>query len=256
MSSTKIKIEPDPDFSRLERVLRNQGEPDRVPFFELFSNLQPPILDMLGYEFLPANPGELPAEVFVNNRLTNGINYSYNLGYDYVSLSAIRAAMPRKPRSATMTRQGERSYIQGSDVTIANREDFEKYPWPKVEDIDFSMFDLARERMPEGMKGYAGSTGILENTMWLLGYEGISYLLFDDEQLVADVFEGRALGAIMGAIDVGFAIGASIGPALGGLVFDATGSYAIAFTVGAFAMLITAFMVALVGHSRVINTTE
>ncbi len=46
--------------------------------------------------------------------------------------------------------------------------------------------------MPEGMRVISGHTGILENVMWLLGYEGISYLLYDDEQLVADMFEAVA----------------------------------------------------------------
>ena len=39
------------------------------------------------------------------------------------------------------------------------------------------------------MKAIVGYTGILENVMWLLGYEGVSYLLHDDLQLVRDMFE-------------------------------------------------------------------
>ncbi len=71
--------------------------------------------------------------------------------------------------------------------------------------------------------------------------------------LVADVFGGRNLGVIMGALDIGYAIGAAIGPAMGGVIFDVTNSYTIAFVIGAAAMLIVALLVPLtrreVNHS-------
>jgi len=57
--------------------------------------------------------------------------------------------------------------------------------------------------------------------------------------LAIDSFGGPNLGIILGAIDVGFAMGAAIGPALGGLLFDVTGAYSAAFSVGAAAMLLT-----------------
>ena len=41
-----------------------------------------------------------------------------------------------------------------------------------------------------------GPGGILENVMWLLGYEGISFHLYDDEPLVRDMFEAVAVRII------------------------------------------------------------
>ena len=63
--------------------------------------------------------------------------------------------------------------------------------------------------------------------------------------LVSDIFGRRSLGAIMGALEVGFAMGAAIGSALGGIIFDVTNSYAMAFAIGAAAMLVVALFVAL-----------
>ena len=57
MESHTLKIQPDPDFGRLEKVFRRQGEPDRVPFFELFSNIQPDVLDAMGLKGANALPG-------------------------------------------------------------------------------------------------------------------------------------------------------------------------------------------------------
>ena len=46
---------------------------------------------------------------------------------------------------------------------------------------------------------------------------------------VPDVFGLRALGGIMGVLAMGWRAGAALGPALAGLVFDLTGTYAVAF---------------------------
>lgn len=57
---------------------------------------------------------------------------------------------------------------------------------------------------------------------------------------------GGGLGAIMGMMSAGWALGAAIGPAVGGYIFDASGSYFTAFATGAAAVLISALLVALI----------
>ncbi|MFC1964894.1 MFS transporter [Chloroflexota bacterium] len=64
--------------------------------------------------------------------------------------------------------------------------------------------------------------------------------------LVGDVFGVRSIGAIIGALSVGFVIGSAIGPSLGGLIFDVSNSYSMAFLIGAVAMLIIALLIALI----------
>ena len=61
--------------------------------------------------------------------------------------------------------------------------------------------------------------------------------------MVSDIFGESHLSKIMGTIEVGFAVGSASGSALGGVVFDATGSYAIAFLTGAVVMLLLAFLI-------------
>ena len=63
--------------------------------------------------------------------------------------------------------------------------------------------------------------------------------------LVSDIFGLRSLGVIIGVLSISWGIGAAIGPALGGLIFDVSGSYFMAFLIGAFAMLIAALFMAL-----------
>ncbi len=52
----------------------------------------------------------------------------------------------------------------------------------------------------------------------------------------ADVFSGPQLGAILGVVQAGGGIGGAIGPFLGGWLFDATGSYRLAFAAAAVAI--------------------
>ncbi|MBI4289457.1 MAG: MFS transporter [Chloroflexi bacterium] len=51
--------------------------------------------------------------------------------------------------------------------------------------------------------------------------------------MVADLFGMASLGALIGAVHVGNAVGGAIGPIIGGFIFDTTGSYVVAFILGA-----------------------
>jgi MFS family permease len=48
---------------------------------------------------------------------------------------------------------------------------------------------------------------------------------------VADIFHGRHFGSIIGFADLGWGLGTALGSWLGGYVFDATGSYTLAFSI-------------------------
>ncbi|MFC1903050.1 MFS transporter, partial [Chloroflexota bacterium] len=60
--------------------------------------------------------------------------------------------------------------------------------------------------------------------------------------LIGDIFGLRNIGKIMGVLESGWAIGAAIGPVIGGLVFDVSGNYFVAFLIGVLAMLIVALL--------------
>jgi MFS family permease len=49
----------------------------------------------------------------------------------------------------------------------------------------------------------------------------------------ADIFAGRNFGAIYGVLSVGIGLGSAFGAWFAGFVFDATGSYVVAFAVAA-----------------------
>ncbi len=71
--------------------------------------------------------------------------------------------------------------------------------------------------------------------------------------LIGDTFGLRSIGVIMATLNVAFGIGAASGPYAGGLIFDVSGSYSIAFLAGALAMLTVALFTALLREETIRN---
>ena len=194
MAKRELKIEPDPDFGRFEKVLRREGEPDRVPFYELFSNIEPEVMAAIGADQGPTDP-EAPWSSDPDVRrsvLRRHIAYQHALGYDYCNCGGVGFGFPREKLQSAETTEGERSYVRGSGV-------------------DYSPLEAVGAMLPEGMKAVTnGPGGVLENVMWLLGYEGISYLLYDDEPLIGDMFDavGSRLAEYLGTAAGFEAVGA------------------------------------------------
>ena len=64
--------------------------------------------------------------------------------------------------------------------------------------------------------------------------------------IIGDTFGLGQIGTIFGLLEAGFGIGAAIGPTMGGLIFDISHSYTIAFLIGAVVMLVATLLVTLI----------
>jgi MFS family permease len=105
-----------------------------------------------------------------------------------------------------------------------------------------------------GMIGMIVGVGVLwmvalAPSAWLaLGYAvlfglGYSVTAFIVPAMMSDRFRGPHFGSIFGATQVASALGSALGAWLAGRIFDATGSYAIAFSVAAMAAGVAALSV-------------
>ena len=224
--------QPDPDFNRLLRVLLRQGEPDRVPFFELFAD--PEIVSAVVGREVPRLSGPDPIS---GNRQLQGyfcdclIEFSYTLGYDYV-VSLIGGGpnldygfSPAEDTAALS--RGQRQWARESHGLIGGWEDYEKYPWPSSGDADYWMVDYLAAHVPEGMKFVGHGGAILEHVTWLMGYQNLAIALYDQPDLLQTMFDRvgqmvlkncetmcqyEAVGALWISDDIGHRSGPMIGP--------------------------------------------
>jgi OFA family oxalate/formate antiporter-like MFS transporter len=60
---------------------------------------------------------------------------------------------------------------------------------------------------------------------------------------MGDIFGLGRIGTIFGVIEIGWGIGAASGPAIGGLIFDLSGSYIIAFVIAGISVLINGLLI-------------
>ena len=68
--------------------------------------------------------------------------------------------------------------------------------------------------------------------------------------IAGELFKLRSIGAVVGVQMVGVAIGGAIGPILAGYVFDVSGSYGIAFSVGAGSVIVSLALLFLLSLAR------
>lgn len=161
-------IERKPDFKNLEAVLQKKI-PSRPTLFEFFLNGRL-------YKKLVDKPEGL-SEMELTVRAFD------SAGYDYATIQPTSFGFTRYEHERANT-------ISINDHVISDREDFEKYPWKDPRDFSLEEYLRIPEYLPEGMKIIPyGPCGVLENAIELLGYENMCMLIYDDPQLVEDVFE-------------------------------------------------------------------
>ena len=112
-------------------------------------------------------------------------------------LAAARATTSSGSRSASLSPSGTsrppnrsgsakgRAWSDQHQGVIASWEDFERYPWPKVEEFDFFPFEYIDAHLPDGMGMITcHGGGIYEHLSWIMSYEGLCLALFDKPDLV------------------------------------------------------------------------
>ena len=177
---------PDPDFERFLHAVRRDQPPDRVPFVELGVDAE--IMEAVL---------EGPADT-----VEAQVRFWHALGYDCASVKA-KIPWTRLRGHAADTAalpHAEREWANVHATAFTDRAGFEAFPWPKPQDVDYSDIEAAARIVPDGMGVIGRTSGVLENVMFTLGFEGLSYLLADDPDLVRDCVD--TVGTLMlGVVD-------------------------------------------------------
>ncbi|HEY3396779.1 MAG TPA: uroporphyrinogen decarboxylase family protein [Armatimonadota bacterium] len=184
----------EPNFDRVLKVLRRDGEPDRVPFLELIIDMGL-AQEIMGQPLPPPNTDE-------HRRFQ--IEFMTKMGYDYVG-GGHNFGFPKGEHLARLTadtsperNRGQRGWRNENEGIIATWEDFESYPWPDPAQADFEDLEKIGAMVPDGMKVTTMLPGgVLENTVDLFGYEPLCFALVEQPDLV------QAVADRVGALELG-----------------------------------------------------
>ncbi len=186
---------PTPDIDGFKRLIRGQGKPDKMYLCELFADQE--IMkwvteNVFGKKWVPASP-EIETQ---KKHLLCEIEYWHRMGYDYAritggaDISKIGHQLLAADTSTTMTRDS-RNWADMTNGLIKTADDLERINWPQVRDEDLWMYEFAAENIPDGMGILAcPESGFLEIPMeWLVGYEAMAIMSFENPALLMRVFD-------------------------------------------------------------------
>lgn len=163
----------EPNFERFLKMLRCEPT-DRPVLFEAFMN-EPLYRKLAGHG--PEDDSELAHLRMVVDAFARG-------GYDYAQVYGSAFSFPTKAAAHLQTISLNEGFV------ITDRASFDTYDWPDPDDFDYSRLEKIVPFLPQGMKLMAvGPGGVLENTISLVGYENLCYMLYDDPNLVRAIFD-------------------------------------------------------------------
>jgi uroporphyrinogen decarboxylase len=221
---------PRPDIDRFIRILAGKEKGSPPPLIEYIVDevvLEPIMTGLLGRRWTNEGPDRESQRAY----LDNVIEFWARMGYDFVRFER---GLPFKinqvlaPDAAPGSSK-QRAWAEEHSGCIQSREDFERYPWPRLDEMDFFPFEYLDANLTEGMgllTCHAG--GIFEHLSWIMSLEGLGFALIEDPELVTAV--SRRIGelllgfyrhlldldrvaAIFAGDDMGFRSGTLISPA-------------------------------------------
>lgn len=181
----------EPDVDELIDIIRRKKAGRRVHHIELFIDQE--IKNRICERFdigAKINPNEPFAD------LRQDIELHKFLGYDVFRIAeraedifALKTIVAADTTDEIRQSRGLRAWQEEHAGGIQSWEDFEKYDWPKVSDLNFGAFEWMDKNLPENMGCYNLTAHILENVSFLMGYETMCYKMFDEPKLVDAIYE-------------------------------------------------------------------
>jgi len=174
-----------PDFERLKKALLNQGEPDRVPFFDLSveRGVRKAFMNYIGS---------------TARGFEGVIDFQLKAGYDFICLGSKFGWEPvtkslvhpvSASYSANRDEEIEMMWADQKKGAITSEQEFEEYNWPTIESLDYSFLYSIADMLPSGMKAIANTAGAFESIYVLMSPEPLFYSIYKNPELVAKIYE-------------------------------------------------------------------
>lgn len=211
----KNLILPHKDFQRVRQALLCE-QPDRVPLMEHEVDVE------TKERFLGKSVRDMKSNA----------EFWARAGYDYVYMRANyeynvwgEEILPFKLYAGELQERGEVNL----DGIIKDETEFETYPWPNPETIDYSTIKQTAINLWDGMKVIAGIGGIFTRVWRILGFDNFCLYLIDKPHFIKKMFrrigdiqaevlrnivQMESIGAIWYGDDLAFKNGSIVAPSI------------------------------------------
>ncbi|HDM89517.1 MAG TPA: hypothetical protein ENG65_05960, partial [Candidatus Bathyarchaeota archaeon] len=237
---------PSPSFDAFRDILLGKQMPEKVHFIELgvdYEMMKFISESLMGFKAPEnINVGERKKELFVEGKVVPAlldeekpllkfrVKFYYSMGYDCVPVGLPLAPFPtkhRKTKDTALLSRGIRTWVEEEAGIITNWDEFESFPWDRINLDVTEYFEFLSEIIPEGMKFMVASTLYEMVGEQLMGWKCMFYKLFTDPDLVKAVFDKwgeiiyrgytdaishDCVGAIFHCDDMGYKKGTMIRP--------------------------------------------
>ncbi len=186
---TFLNAPPHPDGRDFVARLMHPHPGGRVPLIEYIIDdvlLRPIVTDLLGRNWTPFGTDRASQSAY----LDNFIQVWYRLGYDFVRFETGMSFQPHALIAEDVGPDPQRMRIwdEQHQGVIANWQDFEKFNWPAVDQVDFYPLEYLNRHLPDGMGLITcHAAGVFEHVSKIFSYEGLCYALMDQPDLVKAV---------------------------------------------------------------------
>ncbi len=180
---------PHPDFRhRLLPVLRCQDFPDRVPLME--AGIALPVKEQFlgkslttledevefwsqaGYDFLPLEAGlRTIIDAAIHHEGTGRFEDPEDAEIVRRAKQFGRDALSPQALSTASAEGGKRTWAPEGQGMITSLEDFEVFPWPTADDLNYRIFSEVEAILPEGMEVIVFAGAIFSSLMLMMGME-------------------------------------------------------------------------------------
>ncbi len=185
-----FKFSVTPDVDELLDILWRRKIPRRIHHMELFYD--PEVIQLisdryeLNKDLSKSDPAyHMKLKISVHEFIGSDVFHMPVSEDEYFRLKLI----PAKDTVEDVTSRGDRNWMEEHKGPIQNWDDFEKFPWPEIKNIDFSRLEWMEKNLPKNMGCYDPTANILERLTWLLGYETLCLKIYDDPDLIDAICE-------------------------------------------------------------------
>ncbi len=220
---------PKPDATRfIDQLMgRAQGQPRLVEYLVDEMVMRPVVTRLLGRPWIVESADRSTQKA----ALDNFIEFWFRMGYDFVRFERSMGFTSHSLLAPDTAPQSvkDRAWADEHQGMIRTWEDFNSYPWPRLEAVDFFPYEYINTHLPEGMGLIVShAAGMLEHLTSLMSYEGLCLAVYEAPDLVQAIsdrvgglmvqFYTHLLAldrivAIFPGDDMGFRSGTLIGPA-------------------------------------------